>query len=107
MSKPPITRCGITHKVTVGETKCHITVNRDDNGSIIEVFAKANNGVQGHIDMACRLISLGLQGRADVPTVIRHMQFDRTEPCGGVNQPTSIYDAIARVLNEEKGDTEA
>lgn len=105
MTKPPVTRDGNTHKIRVGPTKCHITVNRGDNGEIIEVFAKADNGVQGHIDMACRLISLGLQGRADIPTVIRHMQFDRTEPCGGPGQPTSIYDAIAKVLSKEESHT--
>ena len=103
MTKPPTTRTGRTHKISVGKTKCFITVNRGDDGQIIEVFAKADNGSQGNIDMACRLISLGLQERADIETVIRHMQYDRTEPCGGPGQPTSIYDAIARVLNEEEG----
>ena len=106
MTKPPTTRIGSTHKMCVGESRCHITVNRDLNGDIIEVFAKADNGMQGHIDMACRLISLGLQRRADVPTIIKHMQFDRTEPCGGVGQPTSIYDAIARVLIKEESNAQ-
>ena len=103
MTKPPITRTGTTHKIRIGEIKSHITVNRDAEGTIIEVFAKADSGAQGHMDMVCRLISLGLQGRADIPTVIRHMRYDRTEPCGGPGQASSIYDAIARMLDEESG----
>ena len=99
--KPPMTRHGRTHKVQVGPVTAYLTVNRDSAGKVLEVFGKADNGSQGHLDMACRLISLGIQGRADVETVIRHMRGDRTEPCGIAGQATSIYDAIARVLQEE------
>ena len=103
MIKPPTTRTGRTHKIRIGACRAYLTVNRDAAGEILEVFAKADNGEQGHIDMACRLASLAIQRRGDVKTLIRHMRGDRTEPCGGPGQPTSIYDAIARVLEIEAG----
>lgn len=99
-TKPPMTRRGRTHKIMVGPVTAYLTVNRDRDGRIIEIFAKADQA-QGHLDMACRLASLGLQGRADVATLIRHMRGDRTEPCGGPGQPSSIYDAMARILETE------
>ncbi len=102
MTKPPTTRLGRTHKFTVGSSDLYITVNRDEQGNIIEVFAKATDGLQGHMDIACRLASLAIQGRGDVATVIRHLRGDRTPPCGTVGQPTSIYDALARVLEREE-----
>lgn len=85
----------------VSSSAVYITVNRDAQGRVIELFAKSEAGLQGHLDMACRLASLGIQQRADVETIIRHMRGDRTEPVGGVGQPTSIYDGIARILERE------
>lgn len=102
--KPPVTRKGKTHKVSIGPVTAYFTVNRDDEGRIVEVFAKSDNGSQGHLDMACRLASLGIQGRADVKTLVRHMKGDKTEPMGGPGQPSSIYDALSRVLEREMGD---
>ena len=102
--KPPITRTGRTHKIIVGPCSAYITVNRGEDGNIIEVFAKADAGMQGHLDMACRLASLAIQGRGDVETLIRHMRGDRTEPCGVAGQPSSVYDAMARVLEGERGE---
>jgi hypothetical protein len=79
----------------------HITVSRDERGEIIEVFVKSNGGMQGHLEVAAKLISLGIQGRCDVDTVIRHLRHDKTHPQGIVNQPSSIYDALAQVLERE------
>lgn len=101
MTRPMSTRQGKTHKVKVADVTAYITVNRDPAGNILEVFGKANKGEQGHLDMVCRIASLSIQRRGDVPTLIRHMRGDRTEPCGVIGQPTSIYDAIAQVLEKE------
>ena len=51
--KPPVTRNGVTHKIQVGAVLAYITVNRDNEGRIVEVFGKASNGSQGDLDMAC------------------------------------------------------
>ena len=99
--KPPTNRKGVTHTVRLGSAKVYVTVNRDEHGEIIELFGKTVCGVQGHVDMACRLISLAIQGRADIPTIIRHMEYNRTEPQGGPGQPNGIYDGIAKVLKAE------
>lgn len=103
--KPPVTRTGKTHTMQVADVEMHITVNKDSGGHILEVFAKASHGEQGSADMVCKMISLGLQNRLDVDTVIRHMRGDRTPPCGCVGQPTSIYSAIAEVLAIERGES--
>lgn len=102
-TRPPITRAGRTHTIRVGPIIAEITVNRDAAGNILEVFARADGGMQGHLDNVCRAYSLGFQGRCDVPTAIRHLRGDRTEPCGIAGQPASIYDALGRVLEEEMG----
>ena len=105
MSKPPTTRQGRTHKILVGPIKAYLTVNRDEDGNIIEIFAKANNGAQGHLDNVCRAYSLGFQERCNVPTAIRHLRGDRTEPVGCMGDDgTSIYDAIGRMLERELGE---
>jgi len=54
-TRPPATRHGRTHKVSVAGTTGYVTVNRTRDGRIMEVFGKADNGAQGHLDMACRL----------------------------------------------------
>lgn len=99
--KPPTTRFGNTHKVKIGKVTAYITVNRNKKDGILEVFGKADEGEQGHLDMACKLISLALQKRGDAATIIRHLRGDRTEPCGLAGQPLSLYDAIGRVMEEE------
>ena len=98
--KPPVTRIGKTHTYGIGAHAIHITVNRREDGYPYEIFghADAASGLQGHLDRCCTMISLGLQGRATPETVARHLRYDRTEPCGGVGQPTSIYDAIGRAI---------
>jgi hypothetical protein len=100
--KPPVTRRGRTHKIVVGETNAYFTINRDAAGNVIEIFAKANNGAQGHLDIACRLASLGLQGRCTVDTIIKHLRHDKCPPQGGPGQPSSVYDALARVMEAER-----
>ena len=100
--KPPVTRKGRTHKVEVGACTLYVTVNRDAKGSICEVFCKADEGQNGHADAICRQISLGLQGRGDLETTIRHLRHDRTPPNGGPGQPASIYDALGVVLERER-----
>lgn len=99
--KPPVTRQGRTHKVTVGTVTMYLTVNKSKDHGVMEIFGKADEGLQGHVDMACRLVSLALQKRGDVETLIRHMRGDRTEPCGIAGQPTSIYDALSKILELE------
>ena len=100
-TKPPTTRAGRTHKIMVGKVRCYITVNKDAEGRILEVFAKADSGQQGAMDMVCRMASLALQGRGSVETIIKHMANDRTPPNGGPGQPSSCFDAISQILQRE------
>lgn len=100
--RPPRDRTGRTHDFRIGKHTVSVVVNRTNDGRIIEVFAKTDlPGARGHIENVCRQISLGLQGRGDIKTVISHLRGDQTEPCGGPGQPRSIYDGLSRVLQSE------
>ncbi len=98
---PAATRNGRTHEMRIGAVAVCITVNRDDNGTICEVFAKSSGGMQGHLDRVCTMASLALQGGCEPDRIARHLLGDRTEPLGLAGQPTSIYDALGRVLKQE------
>jgi len=54
--------------------------------------------MQGGLDMTCTALSLGLQGRCDVETAVRHLIGNQTPPLGVVGQPRSAYDGVGRLL---------
>ena len=98
----PATRPGETKKVEVGPVTLYITINRDADGAIREVFAKADQGEQPHADGLAELTSLLLQYNCPVKTVVQHLRYRRYEPSGCIGQPCSISDAIGMVLEEEE-----
>jgi len=99
----PTTRIpGKTRKIQVGSCTLYITVNRDDDGSIREVFAKADEGQKPHADGLAELSSLLLQYECPVKTVVQHLRYRRYEPSGCIGQPCSISDAIGMVLEDEE-----
>ena len=102
----PATRPGEIKKVEVGPVTLYITVNRDANGAIREVFAKADEGQKPHADGLAELSSLLLQYECPVKTVVQHLRYRRYPPAGIVNQPCSISDAIGKVLEDEEAATE-
>jgi len=95
------TRPGQIHKVEVGEVTLYITVNRDEDGEIMEVFVKADNGYNGDADGLGELSSLLLQYGCPVAKLVEHLRFRRYEPSGCIGQPCSISDAIGMVLEDE------
>ena len=102
----PHTRQGQTHKVMVGTVALYITVNVDDNGNPIEVFAKADEGHQADADGLAELSSVLLQYGCPVDVVIKHLRYRKYPPQGTVGQPCSISDAIGRMLEQAERERE-
>jgi hypothetical protein len=93
------TRTGQTYKIVVGEVTVYVTLNRDDNGKPKELFAKADEGYQGWIDVLMLTASLALRNGCDFATILNHWRHQRFEPAAfGCS---SIPDAIAKRIQEE------
>jgi len=106
-TKLPETRRGTTHKVRVGVCSLYLTANCGTDGTIMEVFGKADEGHQPEIDGLCILASLALQHGCPAATIGRHLRHRRYPPHGGPGQPCSLSDALGMVLDGTiKGETE-
>ena len=57
----PTTRQGDTHKITVGPVSPYVTANRADDGTVRELFVKADMGWQGWADALAVTASMALQ----------------------------------------------
>lgn len=97
----PTTRMGRTHTCHVGEVTLDVTVNRDWDGSIRELFIKASDGYSGEADGLAIMASLALRHGCPPEVVARHLRFRRYPPHGAPGQPISISDAIGRVIEKE------
>lgn len=100
-----MTRYGVTQDVRVGTSTFAVTFNRWPGGC--EMFAKATDighddfeAAQGHLDTACTLLSLGLQGRCSIETAARHLRGNKTPPLGIAGTAGSLYDGLGRVLEQ-------
>ena len=100
----PTDRHGQTSKSKIGKSSIYITVNRNEEGEILECFGKADDGHTSDIEGLCILTSIALQFGAPVQTIVDKLRYRRYEPSGGPGQPLSISDALARVLEEESKD---
>lgn len=99
-TRPPVTRFGTTSKYMLGNLALYVTVNRDENGRIIEAFGKAGDGHQAELDGLCLLASLCLQHGTDPLLIARHLRYRRYPPHGGPGQPCSISDALGRAIED-------
>ena len=133
MSKPPTDRTGTTRSYEVGRAKVHVTLNDWQNGGELfakytydedaaahliervrstdkrtaqaaaQELLSALQAPQGYLDRLCTVASLQLQGRADWPTIARHLTGDQTWPTGIAKQPRSCIDALARAIGDANG----
>jgi hypothetical protein len=101
MLKMPNDRDGRIHEIHLGDVEILFTVNVDTDGRVREIFGKCAEGHQGHVDLACTLISGWLrENHKAVEWIIDKLEYRRYPPEGGIGQPKSIADAISRVLKE-------
>jgi len=101
--KPPTDRHGTTRKMPFGRSAIYVTVNRWPDGGVCEVFAKADEGLQGQADGICEAWSLALQHGCPVEAIVRHLYGHTDEPRGTVGQPKGLRDALALALAAEAG----
>ena len=109
--KRPKIRSGLTHEVETGHGTIFITVNKHEDGSLLEVFTSGgkNGGVSAaNLEAVARLISLALQQGVSVDKIVSQLLgisdgtcvWDRlSDKDERSTQIISIPDAIAQVLH--------
>ena len=110
-TKPPNDRQGETTKVvlwdeeTKSDVDLYITVNRDEEGRVVELFSKATDGFTPHLEDICIPASLALQYGCPVEKMVEKLRYRNYPPHGNLGGPRSISDAVAvvleRTINEE------
>lgn len=109
----PKDREGLTHKVDIGGFVGYITANRQDDGSLGELFihgfGQQGSTMQGMIDAFAIMTSIGFQYGAELPMLARKFAHMNFEPNGQTDNPQipychSIPDYIFRWLAHNFGD---
>lgn len=107
MAEIPDTREGRTRKVRVGPADLYVTINGIE-GKPVEVLTalslNSDEGIdastaKGLLRSVSRLASMCLQSGVPALDVARTLRGDRYSPEGGPGQPSSLSDAIARLLS--------
>jgi hypothetical protein len=98
--KPPTNRPGTTRKMPLGKAAIYVTCNRWDDGDrgVCELWAKADDGLQGEADGLCESGSLALQYGCPAETLVRHWYGHGVRR---IKQPWSVRDALAFALAAE------
>jgi ribonucleoside-diphosphate reductase alpha chain len=108
----PTTRSSITHKFTIGEHDCYVTVGLFDDNRPGEVFlrmSKEGSTLRGLMDTIGILTSLALQYGVPVKTLAHKFEHVSFEPSGWTENPSirhasSIIDYIFRWLGLQFSD---
>jgi ribonucleoside-diphosphate reductase alpha chain len=111
--KPMGIRSGVTHPAQIEDIKVYITVNRDENDKITEIFMTTDREgtlITGLLNSLSKTISVMLQ--YDIPTeqISKMLRGQKFEPYGFVQRHphikycTSVSDLISKVLDIESGD---
>lgn len=96
---------GATYKIHTPCGNMYITVNRDGNGRIVEIFAKlgkAGGCPTCQVDAQARLISIALQEGVNIERLIRQLIGNKCS-MSGVELPDegiSCPDAIGKILKK-------
>jgi len=108
MKNRPDSLTGSTEKIRTGYGNLFLTINVDQAGKPIEIFASI--GKSGHSIMAvteaiCRLASLALQSGTGVDTIVEQLiGIGGSSPVVNKNEEIlSIPDAIAKILQRHFG----
>ncbi len=111
--KPMGIRSGTTHPAQIEDVKVYITVNRDEEDKITEIFMTTDREgtlITGLLNSLSKTISVMLQ--YDIPTeqIAKMLRGQKFEPYGFVQRHpnikycTSVSDLISKVLDIEGGD---
>lgn len=96
---------GSTHKIVTGCGSLYLTVNRNTDNKIIEVFAslgKCGSCSKAANEAMTRCISVGLQNGVPVSAYVKSLKGIRCDrPVLGQEHILSCPDALAKVLELE------
>lgn len=97
---------GVTYKIHTPCGNMYITINRDAQNKIIEVFAKlgkAGGCPTCQVDAQARLISIALQEGANIERLIKQLIGNKCSMSGAElpDEGISCPDAIGKILKKE------
>ncbi|NLB50923.1 MAG: vitamin B12-dependent ribonucleotide reductase [Clostridiaceae bacterium] len=111
--KPFGIRSGTTHPAQIEDVKVYITVNRDEDGEITEIFMTTDREgtlITGLLNSLSKTISVMLQYGIKPEAISKMLRGQKYEPYGFVQRHpyikycTSVSDLISKVLDIEAGD---
>lgn len=111
--KPFGIRSGVTHPAQIEDVKVYITVNRDENDEITELFMTTDREgtlITGLLNSLSKTISVMLQYGIKTDAISKMLRGQKFEPYGFVQRHpyikycTSVSDLISKVLDIEAGD---
>lgn len=112
-SKPLGVRTGRTHPAQVEDVKIYVTVNRDSEGTISEIFMTTDREgtlITGLLNSLSKTISVMLQYHIPAKDIAKMLRGQKYEPYGFVSKHpyikhvTSISDLISKIIDIETGD---
>lgn len=98
MNKRPTILYGSTHEVHLGYGQCWVVVNRDEAGSICEVFCYAEKSgieVSPYTEALGRCISIGLRHGVPIEEYIDQLK--------DIKGPTPVWDEGVLILSAPDG----
>ncbi len=111
--KPQGIRMGVTHPAQIEDVKVYITVNRDENNEIQELFMTTDREgtlITGLLNSLSKTISVMLQYGIKPAAISKMLRGQKFEPYGFVQRHpyikycSSVSDLISKVLDIEGGD---
>lgn len=112
-NKPLGVRTGRTHPAQVEDVKIYVTVNRDAEGNISEIFMTTDREgtlITGLLNSLSKTISVMLQYHIPAGDIAKMLRGQKYEPYGFVSKHpyikhvTSISDLISKIIDIELGD---
>ncbi|NLC40211.1 MAG: vitamin B12-dependent ribonucleotide reductase [Clostridiaceae bacterium] len=111
--KPEGIRSGVTHPAQIEDVKVYITVNRDEDGKVVELFMTTDREgtlITGLLNSLSKTISVMLQYGIEPGSISKMLRGQKFEPYGFVQRHpyikycTSVSDLISKVIDIETGD---
>ncbi|NLC25285.1 MAG: vitamin B12-dependent ribonucleotide reductase, partial [Fastidiosipila sp.] len=111
--KPDGIRSGVTHPAQIEDVKVYITVNRDEEGKVVELFMTTDREgtlITGLLNSLSKTISVMLQYGIEPESISKMLRGQKFEPYGFVQRHpyikycTSVSDLISKVIDIETGD---
>ena len=111
--KPDGIRSGVTHPAQIEDVKVYITVNRDAEGQVVELFMTTDREgtlITGLLNSLSKTISVMLQYGIEPESISKMLRGQKFEPYGFVQRHpyikycTSVSDLISKVIDIETGD---